>query len=178
MKKIFLLILFASLVKFCFSQPIPTDSLYLGQTPPGNIPQVFAPGLVSLKNRLELGCSFSPDKKEFVFSVWGNNKKADSIYYMKFSNNEWTSPVVASFIGMDSVMNPMYSPDNLSLTFTRVPSNARKPDIWMCNRTNNGWTVPRRFPSPVSSNAREAGHGLTMDRTLYFTSNRDSTHLK
>ena len=170
-----LVILIISNISYSQTGNIPID--YLDQTPPGNIPQVFAPGLVSLKNRLELGCSFSTDKKEFVFSVWGNNKKADSIYYMKFSNNEWSSPIVASFIGMDSVMNPMYSPDNLSLTFTRVPSNARKPDIWICNRINNGWTVPRRFPSPVSCNAREAGHGLTMDRTLYFTSNRDSTHL-
>ena len=158
----------------CFSQ---TDTIdYLGQTPPEDIPKIFAPGLVSLKDRLELGSSFSPDGKEFAFGIWGNNEATSFIYYMKQKNNIWSLPVIASFIGQDSVSLPMFSPDGKSLTFIKIPSNSHKPDIWICNRTNNGWTVPARFPSPVNSELREASNGLTMSRTLYFTSNRDTVN--
>ncbi len=41
MKKITLLFLFLTLVALGFSQKIPADSLYLGQSYPGNVPKVF-----------------------------------------------------------------------------------------------------------------------------------------
>jgi hypothetical protein len=176
MKIIFLLILlgFSNLI---YSQEFPVlKGDYLGQTPPGIIPEVFAPGLVSVKNRMDMGCSFSPDGKEFAFGIWGNDKTASCIYFMEQKNRIWSEPVIASFIGLDSVFLPMFSPDGKSLTFIKNQPNSGRTDIWICNRTNNGWTVPERFPSPVNSELREASNGLTMSRTLYFTSNRDTVN--
>ena len=40
---------------------------YLGQTPPGLIPEVFAPDIISTEHH-EWGSIFSPDMKEFYFS--------------------------------------------------------------------------------------------------------------
>lgn len=41
--------------------------LYLGQKPPGMTLEIFAPGIVSLKDAKELGgCTFSPDGN-FIF---------------------------------------------------------------------------------------------------------------
>lgn len=82
MKTIFLLILlgFSSLI---YSQEFPVlKGDYLGQTPPGIIPEVFVPGLGSVNNRMELGCSFSRDGKEFAFGV-ARSEEVGSIYYMK-----------------------------------------------------------------------------------------------
>lgn len=62
MKTIIKFILIVS-VQCGFAQP------YLGQTPPGSVPQIFAPGIVSLTNRLETYPAFSPDGKDMYFSV-------------------------------------------------------------------------------------------------------------
>jgi len=42
------------------AQNIPPDSLYFGQTPPGNVPQIFAPGLGSKPGLKEAVITFSP----------------------------------------------------------------------------------------------------------------------
>ena len=44
-------------------------SPYFGQKPPGLIPEVFAPGIVSLKERVQGSVSFSPDLDEMYFSA-------------------------------------------------------------------------------------------------------------
>ena len=52
------------------SQPIPVDSLYFGQTPPGNTPKVFAPGIVSVSSTKENVISFSPDGTQIFFDSY------------------------------------------------------------------------------------------------------------
>jgi len=41
---------------------------YFGQKPPGMIPEIFAPGIVSSTEATEYGITFSPDGKEFYFN--------------------------------------------------------------------------------------------------------------
>jgi hypothetical protein len=41
MQKVILSIVLSILIKAGFAQSIPTDSLYLGQTLPGSVPEVF-----------------------------------------------------------------------------------------------------------------------------------------
>jgi hypothetical protein len=57
---------------------IPAAAAYLGQTPPGDTPEVFAPRIVSFDTRLETYPTFSPDGKELYFSVvnaaWSEGK--------------------------------------------------------------------------------------------------------
>jgi hypothetical protein len=72
------------------SQPIPPDSLYLGQVPPGNIPQVFAPGIISVPGRTEYGISISPEGNEMLFALGNWPYKRTMI--MKYENNQWTGP--------------------------------------------------------------------------------------
>ena len=44
------------------------EGKYLGQTPPSLTPQVFAPGLISIQGRYEMGVSFTPNLEEVYFS--------------------------------------------------------------------------------------------------------------
>lgn len=87
-----LFLLFGSIVS---SQPIPPDSLYLGQTPPGNIPQIFAPGIVSVLGRVEYGISISPNGKEMLFALGNWPDKRTMI--IEYKNNQWSSPDTISF---------------------------------------------------------------------------------
>jgi hypothetical protein len=80
---------------------------YLGQTPPGKIPQIFAPGFIS--NRDVVGCTFFPDGQEFYFSRFVSN--SNRIMVTKSKDSGWTQPVLAEF-NKDFFGGPPYiSPD-------------------------------------------------------------------
>jgi uncharacterized membrane protein/dienelactone hydrolase len=51
-----------------FLAPLVVAADYLGQTPPGDDPQVFAPGLVSVDGRNTHALQFSPDERFAIFS--------------------------------------------------------------------------------------------------------------
>lgn len=61
---------------------------YLGQTPPGKSPQIFASGFVS--NRDIVGCTFSSDGQEFYFSQFISN--SNRIMVTKHEESGWTDP--------------------------------------------------------------------------------------
>jgi hypothetical protein len=69
-----------------------TENLYFGQKPPGLIPEVFAPGIVSLKERVQGSVSFSPDLDEMYFSA---KKKSENwtgtVYFSRLENKKWTA---------------------------------------------------------------------------------------
>jgi hypothetical protein len=46
--------------------PIP-DGPYLGQTPPGSTPEIFAPGIVNTEEFIEIEGMFGADMKTFYF---------------------------------------------------------------------------------------------------------------
>ena len=60
-----------------------TDSLYFGQEKPGLIPKVFAPGIISKKDRYEFGFVKSRDGREVFFGV--DNSGIMEIYQKKLS---------------------------------------------------------------------------------------------
>ena len=70
------LIAMVVLLSACTSEhaedPEPTwltgKAAYLGQTPPGSIPEPFAPGIVSTEDSIEFAGTFSPDGREYYFT--------------------------------------------------------------------------------------------------------------
>ncbi|QMU62970.1 MAG: hypothetical protein GKR88_00900 [Flavobacteriaceae bacterium] len=58
------------------------ENFYLGQKPPGLIPEIFAPGIVSINGRYEHGISFSPDLEELYFGA-NYEDQYPSIYFSK-----------------------------------------------------------------------------------------------
>ncbi len=76
-----------------FAQEIPPDSLYLGQTPPGNIPKVFSLP-VSTGSFTAERIAISNDGKEIYYSVVRNYYPivGDTIKYFKYSGDKWTGP--------------------------------------------------------------------------------------
>lgn len=97
-KFLILSILSPLLIQQGFAQTIPADSLYLGQTPPGDSAVVFATGKVTLPNRNVPCISFAPDGKSAVFYVafWPNPGTPYSML-TEYKNNRWSTPAPASF---------------------------------------------------------------------------------
>ncbi|UCE22145.1 MAG: PD40 domain-containing protein, partial [Candidatus Aminicenantes bacterium] len=67
---------------------------YLGQKPPGMTPEVFAPRIISTTEYTELGCTFSPDGKEFYFTRFTPDR---NIWVCRLKDEVWQKPEPASF---------------------------------------------------------------------------------
>ncbi|NQZ24299.1 MAG: hypothetical protein HRT53_19900 [Colwellia sp.] len=67
---------------------------YLGQKPPGLIPKLFAPGIVSTKEYLETEVLFLPDMRELSFTRSGGKYKEPTLFVMQYKNNSWSRKAV------------------------------------------------------------------------------------
>jgi hypothetical protein len=162
MKIFTLLILFLLSLNTGFSYtPLP-DSIYWGQTPPGDSAKIFAPGLISLSNRRETKLVFSPGGMECLIGIGSNGTY--TILYSNHYSGYWTTPVPASFINISRPIEPFFSPDSLHIFFTSLS------DIYECTRENQTWSAPVKLPSPVNTSSYEYHPTVTLDGTLYFCS--------
>jgi len=92
MKKIFYFFVFLPIIGFSQTNNFPVlKGPYLGQKPPGMVPVLFAPGIISTTNKNEFCASFSPDGKEFYFN------RGMKIMVCTLKDGMWSSPVEASF---------------------------------------------------------------------------------
>lgn len=156
------------------SQTISADSSYLGQDPPGNIPQIFAPGIISLADRLETYPSFSPDGKELYFSVVNSAWTKGKILHTRELNGTWTPIDTAAFSDNNYInWESNFSPDgNRQFFASNRPPSASK-DIWMIERTSDtSWTSPVHLDNPVNSSSSDGSACVTNNGTLYFKSLR------
>ncbi len=142
MKKITLSsILLLLLCSFAFAQTIPTDSLYLGQTPPGNTPIIFqlpvSSGLMPVER-----ITISADGKEIYYSEINNwpatNKR---IKYFKYLDNKWQGP----FIAFEGFMCPALSVNDSIMYMQNDLNNVACTYYSIKNTT--GWSTPSRLLS-------------------------------
>lgn len=77
---------------------------YLGQTPPGLTPAVFAPGVISTE-RWEISGVFSPNMQAFYYinEVEVANKLEQQFVVYKNVNNEWRKTVISPRVGQPSI---------------------------------------------------------------------------
>lgn len=140
---------------------------YFGQSPPGNIPVVFAPGIISMENRFEFGGAFSNNNKEFYFSVTTSEWDSIEIYYSKTEDRNWTKPEIVPF-SSGQELSPVFSSDGQSIFYSS------HTDIYKADRDKNNWLKPVKVPLPVSSGSDEWTVRISDNGTLYFSSTRSN----
>ena len=64
------------------------ETTYFGEKPPGLIPELFAPDIVSPEGLFE-GGTFSPDMKEFYFSRKNGKYEKRTFFVIRYENNSW-----------------------------------------------------------------------------------------
>jgi len=157
---------------------------YLGQKPPGMIPEVFAPGIISTE-KSELNSVFSPKGDEFFYAISTSTKEElkNGIYlyiimYTKQINGVWIKPEIASFPGKYSAVDMSFSPDGNRIFFcsNRPTSWNKSPnrDIWYCERFTQGWSAPINPGVPLNSPGDEVYPTFTTDGSMYFSSSREN----
>jgi Tol biopolymer transport system component len=143
---------------------------YLNQTPPGELPEVFAPGIVSTE-KSELNSLFSPDGKEFYFS---RSKKPgfSAIWMMRFEDGIWADPKPVSFATGETDVNPTMTTDGTTIYFGSLRDDTRGPkDIYKVERLESSeWGIPQNLGPAMNSDGNDNCPSVAADGTLYFHS--------
>ncbi|HSG82514.1 MAG TPA: hypothetical protein VLC48_09705 [Gemmatimonadota bacterium] len=153
---------------------------YLGQTPPGEVPELFAPGIVSTGMYVR-DIAMTPDGGELYYGVALGNFTV--IMQAKRVGGVWTKPEVAPFAANPEHFSfePHISPDGQRFFFLSnrprdggtMPDDQRgqwvNEDIWVMDRAQDGWSEPYNLGPPVNTDSSEFFPSVTNDGTLYFT---------
>ena len=120
---------------------LPVNGPYLGQTPPGDEPQLFAPGIVCTGLE-ERDLTMTPDGKEIYFGRKVGGNAFVTLLVTKEINGKWTKPEVVPNMSDPNYFNlePCISPDGKRFFFI-----SNRPD------TTQGETEEEAM-----SNAKEA----------------------
>jgi Tol biopolymer transport system component len=151
MKKLLLIIATVFFIQVCNAQ---ADSLYLGQTPPGNTPVLFAPGMVSTDGYNEHTLSVSPDGNEIYFT---RDPGYNTMLVIRH-DTIWDSPISAGFTGREAI----FSPDGSKIFYN-------DGDIWYIEKNGDTWSSPTKLGSNINTTAHEYYASATNDGTLYFS---------
>ena len=147
---------------------------YLGETPPGMMPQLFVPGLVNT-DAIELNGVLSPDGREFFFT-----RIVDGVFTMHrrvLEHDKWSEPRPLSvYEGGEkaTAVDMTYSPDGRMLYFlgrgsTDLVRGDNNLDLWIVERVGDGWSKARLWPPPVSPEHHDAYPRVVGDGRLYFS---------
>jgi len=156
-----------------YSQSDNKSSDYYNQLPPGEIPEIFAPGIISKKGTYEYPCSFSNDFSEMYFGVNLFNEGNNERYILRVKKNskgKWKLPEKISFTGFPEA-EPILTPDNSALFFA-VHSDTSKwkaHDIWYVEKTQNDWGDPKKLNTQINSDDYEYFVTKTENNKIYFT---------
>jgi hypothetical protein len=143
---------------------------YLGQKPPGLLPEVFAPGIVSTTELNERDVSFSSDGKEFYFTQWPRDGNWN-VMCMRQENGQWTVPHSASFSGNYHEAEAFFTPDEGQIFFIsnrpkKGNGNPEKWEIWFVKREGKDWGNPQILGSPFEGGFYTT---FTKDWVMYYT---------
>jgi tetratricopeptide (TPR) repeat protein len=147
---------------------------YLGQKPPGNTAEIFAPGIVSTDAYEHSAPAFSPDGNTVLWTVIEQGKPS-YLLEMKQQNDVWTKPAKPSFTDSTAYyIYPAFSIYGRKLYFC---SRRKLPDgypnnvgirMWEVEKKENGWGTPVPFDTLVSSGNSYA-HSMASNGTIYFS---------
>jgi len=154
---------------------------YLGQKRPGLTAEMFAPGVISTEGE-ELNSVFTPDGREFYFTIARGGPSRWTVKVMRRTANRWGAPQTASFSGTYSDVDLFISHDGRQLFYcSNRPLSGQGEakqdfDIWLVERTGDVWSQPRHLGGPINTEAPEFYPSLTRAGVLFFQSIRPGGH--
>lgn len=170
-----------------------TKNLYFGQKPPGLIPEIFAPGIISLNGRYEHGISFSPDLEEVYFSA-NYEDHEPNIFFSKLKDEKWANPIKLNFTKGKKVgeMHPLINPNGTIIHFAAhdsfsLPHHKESVKTWYVKRAGNSWSDAKQLDSPINNDfvfyANEAKNGdlfytNVSKRKMYYAPKKNDTYLE
>lgn len=158
------------------------ESNYLGQKPPGIVPEIFAPGVISINGRYEHSVSFSPDLDEIYYTA--SKKDEDpSIYFSKLEGDNWTTPQKANFTKGRKVgeMHSFVNSTGDKIFFTAhdeftLPEHKESVKIWYVNREGDSWSEAKKLNSPINEDFVFYPNQAKNGDLIYFNISKGKTY--
>lgn len=140
---------------------------YLGQTPPGNTAQLFAPDIVSKLGRFEYALGFSPAGDRLLFSV--QEGEVVQLYHTQILDGVWTEPAPVSLSAdqFPAEMEAFFAPDAERVFFAPYHEGL---DVRIFQVTVDGdrWVDPVALDGPFTDTPAFFPT-CTNDGTVYYT---------
>jgi hypothetical protein len=150
---------------------------YLGQKPPGDKPELFAPGIISTGFHEHSFPSFSPAGDEVLWTTGMISnyifKFPIKILSIKMKNGIWSDPEFAGLSSCSESFEAFFSPDGQTVFFSSTHSEDpdvenNKLDIWYVKKTESSWSEPENLGPPVNTENHENQATVAQDLTLYY----------
>ena len=137
MKTLIFLIITSALLNTCLAQSIPTDSLYLGQIPPGYEPKIFVLPVNGNLRPIER-ITISSDGKEIYFGQLNTYPPTvTKIFSYRYTDNRWQGPTEL-FSGFAA---PALT-TNDSILFMQASITYDIARTYYTRKISSGWSVP------------------------------------
>lgn len=141
---------------------------------PNTTPRLFAPEIISTKELNERDLSFSPNGKQIYFSRSNTAEPDDynyDVYYLEYSNNEWSKPKKAWFSTKYGELETFFTPDGESVFFnSNRPCEGEKEqgdwETWVINKQDGTWSSPKQLFAPFN---RICYANFTQNGKMYYT---------
>lgn len=155
-------------------------SLYFDQEPPGQNPELFAPGIISIEGFMVHDSPvFSPDGNEIYWSEFTENPNHTSIKYSKKVNTSWTEPELVSFSSLNSYGDgcPFMLANGKILYFNsfrelKKGDNSDRERIWYVEKQGNKWGDPQPVGEEINKLDLHWQISLSANRNLYFSTDQ------
>ena len=135
--------------------------IYLGQKPPGLVPEMFAPEIIKTEFRQVAGV-FSPDLKEFYFRRRGGAYENNALVVVKLVDKKWTESLVENRAG-----EPFISIDGKTM---HLGKGYRE-------QTATGWSEKKNLEAPFDK-FRIMRLTVSANDTYYFDEASESGPLR
>ncbi len=133
---------------------------YLGEKPPGKIPKIFAPKIIST-NDLHSSLYFSPDGNELYYSRLTSNGDPSGVLCKRKVNGIWEEPILIP--NTEKALTPFLSVDGNKL-FCSLPS-----DLYVFYKSTNGWGHPENLGEEINFQKRQDGISESSFGTIFYT---------
>ena len=142
---------------------------YLGQPPPGVVPEPFAEGLIEFSHS---SVTMSPDGTEIYWAERTGGPMASRIMFSQRSSDRWSEPIPL-FVGlMSSADCPVISPDGTRMFMNSVDplvEGERETErLWVSERVGSGWSAPVPLETTVNAFGLHWQCSVDAEGNLYF----------
>lgn len=145
---------------------------YLGQKPPGMMPEIFAPGIISTEES-EGSSGFALNGTIFLFQRF--IERRCHTYMMTRTDDVWSQPELVPF-WEQLVHNGDFVivPDDRTMLYQvkEERSGRLQSDIWEVALEDDGWGKRSPLPSPINTDHDESFASRASNGNLYFFSRR------
>ncbi len=143
------------------AQPSDFENLigpYLGQKPPGDTPEIFAPGIISTADH-EYGISFSTDLNEIYLKRIASGTRRNLVF--SHENIKWRGPEEVQFEVEGNFGLVFVMPDRNHLLANQITVAAdgdSQSTIVMFSRQNGRWGHPVTIGPGMRATSTDSGH--------------------